>query len=64
MARDMDVGFIMVQTQITNPYKKDYELEYGTATLELQKTKKYPDDKVVIVDDLIATGGTALVVLI
>ena len=64
MARDMDTGFIMARKpgKLPNPtYKKDYELEYGTATLELQKNEEIsPDDKVVIVDDLIATGGTAL----
>ena len=36
----------------------EYELEYGTATLELHKDAIQPGDKVVIVDDLIATGGT------
>ena len=64
LARDMDVGFIMARKpgKLPNPtYKKDYDLEYGTATLELQKNEEIaPDDKVVIVDDLIATGGTAL----
>ena len=37
---------------------EDYELEYGTATLEMHKDSIKPGDKVVIVDDLIATGGT------
>lgn len=64
LARDMDVPFIMARKpgKLPNPtYKKDYKLEYGTATLELQKNEQIsPDDKVVIVDDLIATGGTAL----
>ena len=36
----------------------DYELEYGTATLEMHRDSIKPGDKVVIVDDLIATGGT------
>ena len=36
----------------------EYELEYGKATLELHKDAIKPGDKVVIVDDLIATGGT------
>lgn len=36
----------------------EYELEYGTATLEIHKDAIKPGDKVVIVDDLIATGGT------
>jgi adenine phosphoribosyltransferase len=36
----------------------EYSLEYGTATLELHKDAIKPGDKVVIVDDLLATGGT------
>lgn len=35
-----------------------YELEYGTATIEMHKDSIKPGQKVVIVDDLIATGGT------
>lgn len=35
-----------------------YELEYGSATIEMHKDAIKPGDKVVIVDDLIATGGT------
>ena len=37
---------------------EDYELEYGTATLEMHKDSIKPGDRVVIIDDLIATGGT------
>ena len=37
---------------------QDYELEYGTASIELHKDSIQPGQKVVIVDDLIATGGT------
>ncbi len=36
----------------------DYELEYGTASIELHKDSIRPGQKVVIIDDLIATGGT------
>ena len=36
----------------------DYDLEYGKATIEIHKDAIKPGDKVVIVDDLIATGGT------
>ena len=36
----------------------EYELEYGTATIELHKDAVKPGQRVVIVDDLIATGGT------
>ena len=37
----------------------DFELEYGTATIEVHKDSINKEDKVLIVDDLIATGGTA-----
>lgn len=36
----------------------DYDLEYGTATIEIHKDSIKPGQKVVIIDDLIATGGT------
>ena len=38
--------------------EKSYELEYGTATIEMHKDAIAPGQKVVVVDDLIATGGT------
>ena len=37
----------------------DFELEYGTATIEVQKDSINEKDSVLIIDDLIATGGTA-----
>ena len=37
----------------------DFELEYGTATIEVHKDSITKDDSVLIIDDLIATGGTA-----
>lgn len=37
---------------------QEYELEYGTATIEMHKDSIKPGQKVLIVDDLIATGGT------
>ena len=37
----------------------DFELEYGTATIEVHKDSINKDDNVLIIDDLIATGGTA-----
>ena len=39
-----------------------YELEYGSATLEIHEEDIAPDDKVLIVDDVLATGGTAVAV--
>ena len=40
-------------------YSVDFELEYGTATIEMHKDSVMENEKVVIIDDLIATGGTA-----
>ena len=37
----------------------DFELEYGTATIEIHKDSIEPNENVLIIDDLIATGGTA-----
>ena len=37
----------------------DFKLEYGTATIEVHKDSINKDDSVLIIDDLIATGGTA-----
>ena len=40
-------------------YSVDFELEYGTATIEMHKDSINKNDRVLIIDDLIATGGTA-----
>ena len=40
-------------------YSVDFELEYGTATIEMHKDSINKGDRVIIIDDLIATGGTA-----
>ena len=40
-------------------YSVDFELEYGTATIEMHKDSISKNDSVIIIDDLIATGGTA-----
>ena len=40
-------------------YSVDFELEYGKSTLEIHQDSISPKEKVIIVDDLIATGGTA-----
>ena len=40
-------------------YAVDFQLEYGTATMEVHKDSIEKDDKVLLIDDLIATGGTA-----
>ena len=40
-------------------YSVDFKLEYGAATLEIHKDSIESEEKVIIIDDLIATGGTA-----
>ena len=40
-------------------YSADFELEYGTATIEVHKDSIQENDSVLVIDDLIATGGTA-----
>ena len=54
--------FIMLRKKNKLPadvYSVDFELEYGTATIEVHKDSINEDDSVLIIDDLIATGGTA-----
>ena len=61
IAYAMDKGFILVRKKGKLPratYSEDYELEYGTATLEMHQDAIRKGQKVVIIDDLIATGGT------
>lgn len=53
--------FVMVRKAGKLPCEtvsKTYDLEYGTATIEMHKDSVKPSQKVVLVDDLIATGGT------
>ena len=54
--------FIMLRKKNKLPadvHSVDFELEYGTATIEVHKDSINEKDKVLIIDDLIATGGTA-----
>ena len=54
--------FIMLRKKDKLPadvHSIDFELEYGTATIEVHKDSINKNDKVLIIDDLIATGGTA-----
>ena len=54
--------FIMLRKKNKLPsdvYSVDFELEYGSATIEMHKDSINKSEKVVIIDDLIATGGTA-----
>lgn len=61
IAYNLKKGFVPVRKKGKLPCEtisKEYELEYGTATIEIHKDAIKPGQKVVIVDDLIATGGT------
>ena len=54
--------FIMLRKKNKLPadvHSVDFELEYGTATIEVHKDSISENDSVLIIDDLIATGGTA-----
>ena len=58
----MKKPFIMLRKKDKLPadvHSVDFELEYGTATIEVHKDSINNNDKVLIIDDLIATGGTA-----
>ena len=58
----LDKPFIMLRKKNKLPaefHSIDFELEYGTATIEVHKDSFDKNDNVLIIDDLIATGGTA-----
>ena len=61
MAYNDHKPFVMVRKPGKLPREtisQSYDLEYSSATLEINKDALYPGEKVLIVDDLIATGGT------
>ena len=61
LAYNLHKPFVLVRKKGKLPCEtisRSYELEYGTATIEMHKDSIKPGQKVVIVDDLIATGGT------
>ena len=58
----LEKPFILLRKKNKLPaevHSVDFELEYGTATIEVHKDSINKGDKVLIIDDLIATGGTA-----
>ena len=62
LAYEMGKGFVMVRKKGKLPREtvsRSYALEYGTDTIEIHKDAIKPGQRVVIVDDLIATGGSA-----
>jgi adenine phosphoribosyltransferase len=61
MAYNQRKPFVLIRKEGKLPCEtvaKEYELEYGTAVIEMHKDSIKPGQKVLIVDDLIATGGT------
>ena len=62
VAYHFGAGFIPVRKEGKLPWeseREEYELEYGTAVLEIHKDAIHQGDRVLIVDDVLATGGTA-----
>ncbi|WJF89941.1 adenine phosphoribosyltransferase [Paraburkholderia bonniea] len=63
LAYELNLGFIPIRKAGKLPYRtvaQSYQLEYGTATVEVHEDACAPGDRLVIVDDLIATGGTMM----
>ncbi len=61
LAYELNVGFLPIRKKGKLPYttlEETYELEYGSATVEMHTDAVRPGDRVVLIDDLIATGGT------
>jgi adenine phosphoribosyltransferase len=62
LAHELRTGFVPIRKQGKLPaarFGEDYELEYGAGRLELHRDSVTPGQSVLLVDDLIATGGTA-----
>jgi adenine phosphoribosyltransferase len=63
LAYRLNAGFVPVRKLGKLPAETievEYDLEYGTATLEIHRDAIRPGQKVLLVDDLLATGGTVL----
>ncbi len=62
IAKELGIGFVPIRKKGKLPYKsieESYDLEYGSATLCVHEDAFEKGEKVVIIDDLLATGGTA-----
>ena len=62
-AYELNVGFVPIRKKGKLPFTtvaESYELEYGSATVELHTDAVKAGDRVVLIDDLIATGGTMM----
>ncbi|MBB2487723.1 adenine phosphoribosyltransferase [Mitsuaria sp. WAJ17] len=63
LAYELNIGFVPIRKKGKLPFttvQESYELEYGSATVEIHTDAVGPQDRVVLIDDLIATGGTML----
>jgi adenine phosphoribosyltransferase len=63
VAYELNIGFVPIRKKGKLPFttvEETYELEYGSATVELHTDAVKPGDRVVLIDDLIATGGTMM----
>ncbi len=63
LANELSAGFVPIRKIGKLPHetiREDYQLEYGTDSVEIHKDSILPGQKVLLIDDLIATGGTAL----
>lgn len=63
VAYELNVGFVPIRKKGKLPFttvEETYELEYGSATVELHADAVKAGDRVLLVDDLIATGGTMM----
>ena len=63
VAHQLSVGFIPIRKKGKLPWKtlsQNYELEYGSDCVEIHEDMVKPGEKILLVDDLIATGGTAI----
>jgi adenine phosphoribosyltransferase len=63
VAYELNLGFVPIRKKGKLPFTtvaEEYELEYGSATVELHADACQPGDRVLLIDDLIATGGTMM----
>ena len=63
LAYELNIGFIPIRKKGKLPFTtvaETYELEYGSATVEMHTDAVKPGERVLLIDDLVATGGTML----
>ena len=63
VAYELNIGFVPIRKKGKLPFttvEETYELEYGSATVELHTDAVQPGQRVLLIDDLIATGGTMM----